>query len=175
VAPAAANRQGHGKCIQASTGAPDALLVVEAHRRHVGHHYCGERADVAVAFADSQHGCTVGPNGHLMTTANGGAPLLYLRLRGLRHRAIQLGDRVAALGVVHPPLPSDGKVRLQVFRQIGGGGWAAVGVHAGRLSEDGAFRWRYRPTRRGNYGIKAHIHPTPEVAASTNWHLFSVR
>jgi photosystem II stability/assembly factor-like uncharacterized protein len=135
----------------------------------------GERADVAVAFADSQHGCTVGPNGHLMTTANGGAPLLYLRLRGLRHRAIQLGDRVAALGVVHPPLPSDGKVRLQVFRQIGGGGWAAVGVHAGRLSEDGAFRWRYRPTRRGNYGIKAHIHPTPEVAASTNWHLFSVR
>ena len=134
-----------------------------------------EEVDVAVAFADSLHGCAVGPMSDLMTTANGGEPLLFLRLRGLRHRAMRLGDRVAALGVVHPPLPTDGKVRLQVFRQIGGGGWAAVEAHVGTLSEDGAFHWRYRPTRRGDYRIKAHINPTPDVAASTNWHLFSVR
>ena len=138
-------------------------------------HTGSEYVDLAIAFADSLHGCVVGPMSGLMTTANGGEPLLFLRLRGLKNRAIQLGDRVAALGVVHPPLPTDGKVRLQVFRQMRGGGWAAVEAHVVTLREDGAFHWRYRPTRRGNYEIKAHIHPTPDVSASSNWHFFSVR
>ena len=100
-------------------------------------HTGSEYVDLAIAFADSLHGCVVGPMSGLTTTANGGKPLLFLRLRGLKNRAIQLGDRVAALGVVHPPLPTDGKVRLQVFRQMRGGGWAAVEAHVVTLRGTG--------------------------------------
>jgi photosystem II stability/assembly factor-like uncharacterized protein len=134
-----------------------------------------QEVDHAIAFADSRHGCSVGPNSHLMTTANGGGPLLFLRLRGLTRRTIHLGDRVTALGVVHQPLPADGKVRLPVWRETRRGGWTVAATHVGTLSDVGSYRWRYRPTRKGDYRVKAYIHSRPDLSAATVWHDFSVR
>ena len=55
MAAAAAKRQRQRHRRSPPAGPPDALLVVEAHRRHVGHHDRKQRTDVNASFHRRRH------------------------------------------------------------------------------------------------------------------------
>ena len=72
MAAAAAERECEGQRRAAAAGTADALLIVEAHRRHVGHHHSQQGPDVDARFhrgRDAQQIDVVGES-HLVADRN---------------------------------------------------------------------------------------------------------
>jgi photosystem II stability/assembly factor-like uncharacterized protein len=129
----------------------------------------------AIAFPDLTHGYAVGEAGCIMRTRTGGVPPVTLKLAGLSHGAMSLGHRVTASGVVTPAGAAGDRVRLTVQKKRGANWVAATSVTRNQQGA-GLYQWKYRPSARGTYRIKAAVGATAgHPAATTTWSQFKVK
>jgi hypothetical protein len=103
------------------------------------------------------------------------APKLTLKLGGLRSAALRLGHTLTASGRVTPGRFAGSKVKLTVQRKSGTR-WVTLKPMTRTSSATGAYSWRYRPSRRGSYRLRAAVAKTTKTAAATTtWRTFKVK
>jgi hypothetical protein len=82
---------------------------------------------------------------------------------------------VTAKGTVRPTSLAGRKVTLTVQKKSGTK-WVKVKTAAATLSATGAYRWKYKPTKKGAYRVHATIAKTATTAAATTkWRSFKVK
>jgi Carboxypeptidase regulatory-like domain len=103
------------------------------------------------------------------------APTVTLKLSGLTSGAMRLGKSVTAKGKVTPTSLAGSKVKLTVQKKRSAR-WVAVKSVARTISASGAYIWKYKPTRRGAYRMRATIAKSAaHTAAKTKWLMFKVK
>ena len=103
------------------------------------------------------------------------APTLTLKLSGLRSGALRLGRSLTASGRVTPSRYAGIKVKLTVQRKRGTK-WVTLKPVTRTSSSTGAYSWKYKPGKRGNYRLQAAVAKTTKTAgAATKWRMFKVK
>jgi hypothetical protein len=116
----------------------------------------------------------------ILATTNGGiggvtTPQLTLKLSGLSSGVLKLGKRLTIKGTVTSTSLAGEKITLTVQRKVGAK-WRKVTSAARVISTSGAYSWRYKPTKKGSYRLRATIAKTAtHAAARTMWHAFKVK
>jgi hypothetical protein len=102
------------------------------------------------------------------------APRLKVKLGGLRSGALKLHKRLTAKGVATPTCLAGSKVVLKLQKKARK--WVTVKTARCVIRGNGAFRWKYRPGKKGAYRLQATIAKTAtNTAVQTKWCRFKVR
>ena len=98
-----------------------------------------------------------------------------LKLSGLKSRAMKLGKRVTATGKVSPASLVGGKVKLTVQRKKSGK-WVKAKTAYPTIKSTRAYKWRYKPSKRSTYRVRAAITKTAvRTGTTTKWLAFKVK
>ena len=98
-----------------------------------------------------------------------------LKLAGLKSGAMKLGKRVTASGNVSPASLVGGKVKLTVQRKKSGK-WVKAKTAYATIMSSRAYSWKYKPTKRSTYRMRAVITKTAaHASAATTWRAFKVK
>jgi hypothetical protein len=102
-------------------------------------------------------------------------PTLTFKLRGPKSGFIRLGSSATATGTVAPASLAGGKVTLTLQKKRGTQ-WVKVKSVDRLIGPGGAYRWRYTPSKRCVFRMRATIARTAtHAAAATKWLAFRVR
>ena len=102
-------------------------------------------------------------------------PKLTLKLSGLAHGVLKFGKRLTAKGTVKPITLVGRKVTLTVQLKRGGK-WRKVRSLMCKIRPHGAYSGKYRPTKKGDYRLRATIAKTgTTVAITSKWLTFKVK
>jgi hypothetical protein len=102
-------------------------------------------------------------------------PVVALKLSGLRSGAVKLGRSVTAKGTVTPTSLAGRRVKLTAQLKKGRK-WVRAKTVSALIRADGAYSWRYKPSRRGAYRVQAMIAKSDtNVAVATKWRAFRVK
>ena len=102
-------------------------------------------------------------------------PKVTLRLSGLKRGAMQLGRRVTAKGKATPTSLAGSKVKLTAQLKKGVR-WVKARTFSALVTSTGAYRWKYKPAKKGAYRLQAVIAKNATHAAvTTKWLAFKVK
>jgi hypothetical protein len=102
-------------------------------------------------------------------------PTVTLKLSGLKGGALKLGKSVTAKGAVTPTSLAGSKVTLTVQKKKGVK-WVKAKTAFAVISPTGAYKWKYKPTKKGAYRMQAMIAKTAaHASAKTKWVAFKVK
>jgi len=108
-------------------------------------------------------------------TAPPETPTVTLKLSGLSGGALKLGQSVTATGAVTPASLAGGKVTLTAQLKKGSA-WVKATTASATISSTGAYRWKYKPARKGAYRVQTAIAATDAYAgAASRWLTFTVK
>jgi hypothetical protein len=96
-------------------------------------------------------------------------PAITLQLSGPRNGVLQHGKRLTAKGTVTPASLAGSTISITAQLKQGDR-WAKAAAASVAITASGAYTWRYKPSKRGSYRLRATLAgTTAHAAAASKW------